>query len=143
MLARALARARALSIRHQQASIIGRPAAGGTRGVRRPRRVGEGAASSCRAASLGAIPAIGFRSGYDLEQMMIQIKNLLSDPQRTLFEILQQIPPEQLDEAVAFLKQHRPASEVCAALMTFIATAPLTEFGALRDVYHRHCGDRA
>ena len=75
--------------------------------------------------------------------MMIQIKNLLSDPQRTLFEILQQIPPEQLDEALALLKQHRPASEVCAALMTFIATAPLTEFGALRDVYHLHCGDRA
>ena len=73
--------------------------------------------------------------------MMIQIKNLLSDPQRTLFEILQQIPPEQLDEAV--VKQHRPASEVRAALMTFIATAPLTEFGALRDVYHRHRGDRA
>ena len=73
---------------------------------------------------------------------MIQIKNLLSDPKRTLFEILQQVPPDQLEEAVDFLKQHRPASEVCAALMTFIATAPLTEFGALRNVYHKHCGDR-
>lgn len=74
---------------------------------------------------------------------MIQIKNLLSDPRRPLFEILQQVPPEQLDEAVGFLKQHRPASEICAALMTLIATAPLTEFGALREVYHKHCGNRA
>jgi hypothetical protein len=97
----------------------------------------------CRAASLGAIPAIDVQRERDLEEMMIQIKNLLRDPKRTLFEILQEVPPEQLDEAVGFLKQHRPASEVCAALMTFIATAPLKEFGALRDVYHKHCGARA
>ena len=70
---------------------------------------------------------------------MIQIKTLLHDPKRSLFEILQQVPPDQLDEAVAFLKQHRPAREVCAALMTFIATAPLTEFATLREVYRRHC----
>jgi hypothetical protein len=70
---------------------------------------------------------------------MIQIKTLLRDPQRTLFEILQQVPPDQLDEAVAFLKQHRPAREVCAALMTLIATAPLTEFEMLGGIYRRHC----
>jgi hypothetical protein len=70
---------------------------------------------------------------------MIQIKTLLNDPKRTLFEILQQVPPDQLDEAVAFLKQNRPAREVCAALMTFIATTPLTQFAMLSEVYRRHC----
>lgn len=71
---------------------------------------------------------------------MTKIKTLLSDPRFTLFEILQQVPPEELDEAVTLLKQHRPADEVCAALMTFIATAPLGEFRTLRDVYRKHCG---
>lgn len=70
---------------------------------------------------------------------MTKIKTLLSDPRCTLLEILQQVPREELDEAVALLKQHRPADEVCAALMTFIATAPLSEFATLRDVYRKHC----
>lgn len=73
---------------------------------------------------------------------MTQIKKLLADPQRPLFETLQQVPLGELDAAVAFLKQHRPAGEVCAALTTFIATSPLADFETLRDVYRKHCGDR-
>jgi ribosomal 50S subunit-associated protein YjgA (DUF615 family) len=73
---------------------------------------------------------------------MTQIKKLLGDPQRPLFEALQQIPLEHLDEAVAFLKRHRPAREVCAALTTFIATSPLADFEALRDLYRKHCVER-
>jgi hypothetical protein len=88
-------------------------------------------------------PCYRFRRSMHLRKVMIQIKQLLGDPQRPLFEALQQVPLEQLDEAVAFLKAHRPAAEVCAALTTFIATAPLTEFETLRGVYRKHCGDCA
>jgi hypothetical protein len=74
---------------------------------------------------------------------MTKIKKLLDDPQRTLFEILQQVSQEELDEAIGLLKQHRPEREVCAALMTFIATAPLADFEALSEIYRRHCDERA
>jgi hypothetical protein len=70
----------------------------------------------------------------------MEIKNIVGDPARPAFEILQRVPLERLDEAVAFLKRHKPAAEVCSALMTFIATAPLAEFELLRDVYRKHCG---
>jgi len=73
---------------------------------------------------------------------MSQIKNLLRDPKRPVLEILQHVPLEQLDEAVAFLKRHKPVGEVCGALMAFIATAPLVEFETLRDIYRKHCADR-
>ena len=60
---------------------------------------------------------------------MIQIKNLLRAPKRPVLAILQEVPLEQLDEAVAFLERHKPA--------------PLVEFETLRDVYRKHCADRA
>jgi len=73
---------------------------------------------------------------------MTQIKKPASDPDRPVFETLQRVPLEELDEAVRILKQQRPAHEVCGALMTFIATAPLADFAVLREVYRKHCADR-
>jgi hypothetical protein len=74
---------------------------------------------------------------------MIEINKLLRDPQRTVIEILQQVPLEQLDEAVGLIKRHRPVAEVCRGLMTLIATAPLSEFEVLREIYRKHCGNQA
>ena len=76
-------------------------------------------------------------------QGMIKIKKMLRDPQRTVVEILQQVPLEQLDEAVGLIKRHKPVAEVCRGFMTFIATAPLSEFVTLRAIYRKHCGGQA
>ena len=71
---------------------------------------------------------------------MRKVEDLVRDGKSTAFEILQQIPLAELDEAVAVLKQHKPADEVCQALVSLIAAAPLGQFAALSAVYRRHCG---
>jgi hypothetical protein len=70
---------------------------------------------------------------------MKKVKDLLRSGKLTVFEILQQVSLEELDEAVAFLKKHRPQSEVCRALEAIIATSPLSEFQKLQVIYRRHC----
>lgn len=70
---------------------------------------------------------------------MKKVRDLLRSGKPTVFEVLQQISLEELDEAVAFLRKHRPQSEVCRALEAIIATSPLSEFQALQVIYRRHC----
>jgi len=71
---------------------------------------------------------------------MKKVKDLLRSGKSTVFEVLQQISLEELGEAVAFLKKHRPKDEVCRALEAIIATSPLSEFQTLQVIYRRHCG---
>lgn len=47
---------------------------------------------------------------------MKKVKDLLRSGKLTVFEVLQQVSLEELGEAVAFLKKHRPRSEVCRAV---------------------------
>ena len=57
-------------------------------------------------------------------------------------DVLQQTPIDQLEEAVAFLKRHRPAKDICQALTERIARAPLDDFNALKGLYFKYCVDR-
>ena len=57
-------------------------------------------------------------------------------------EVLGQTPVDRLEEAVELLKRHRPANDVCEALVERIAKAPLDDFNALKGVYFAHCVDR-
>lgn len=54
-------------------------------------------------------------------------------------DLLKQTPLQDLDVVLTLLKRHRPAGEVCTALLEEIASAPLSEFNALKLVYFRHC----
>jgi hypothetical protein len=71
---------------------------------------------------------------------MKKVEDLVRDGKSTSFEILRQVPLDELDEAVVVLKRHKPADEVCQGLVTLIATAPLGQFGILSAVYRKHCG---
>jgi hypothetical protein len=71
---------------------------------------------------------------------MRKVEDLLRDGKATTFEILQQVGLEELDEALAVLRRHKPADEVCGALKTLIAMAPLAQFQTLSAVYRKHCG---
>jgi hypothetical protein len=57
----------------------------------------------------------------------------------TTNDLLKQTPLQDLDLVLTLLKRHRPAGEVCTALLEEIAVAPLSEFSALKRVYFRHC----
>jgi hypothetical protein len=57
-------------------------------------------------------------------------------------EVLGQTPVDRLEEAVELLKRHRPANDICQALIERIAKAPLDDFNALKGVYFAHCVDR-
>lgn len=70
---------------------------------------------------------------------MKKVKDLLRSGKLTIFEVLQRLSLEELDEAVTFLKKHHPQSRVCRALEAIIATSPLSEFQTLRGIYRRHC----
>ena len=57
-------------------------------------------------------------------------------------EVLGQTPVDRLEEAVELLKRHRPANDICEALVERIAKAPLDDFNALKGVYFAHCVER-
>jgi hypothetical protein len=71
---------------------------------------------------------------------MKKVDELLVAGKATALEILEQVALEELDEAVAALRRHRPADEVCGALRSLIAASPLAHFQALSAVYRKHCG---
>ncbi len=73
----------------------------------------------------------------------MEIGHVVGDTARPALEILQRVPLERLDEAIGFLRAHKSAAEVCRALTTFIATAPLADFELLRAVYRKHCAGHA
>ncbi len=70
---------------------------------------------------------------------MKKVEDLLRSGKATMFEILQGVALEELDEAVTTLRRHKPVDEVCDALKTLIARAPLAQFQALSAVYRKHC----
>jgi len=57
-------------------------------------------------------------------------------------DVLLQTPVERLEEAIAMLKQHRPARDICQGLTERIAVAPRGDFDALKRLYFRHCVER-
>ncbi|HTO48208.1 MAG TPA: hypothetical protein VML91_11260 [Burkholderiales bacterium] len=57
-------------------------------------------------------------------------------------DVLQQTPVDRLEEAMALLKRHRPAKDICQALTERIAKAPLHDFNALKGLYFKYCVDR-
>ena len=57
-------------------------------------------------------------------------------------DVLRQTPLDQLEEAMALLRRHRPAKDICQALTERIARAPLDDFNALKSLYFRHYVDR-
>jgi hypothetical protein len=57
-------------------------------------------------------------------------------------DVLLQTPVERLEEIVALLKRHRPASDICQALTERIAAAPRGDFDALKRLYFQCCVDR-
>ncbi len=67
------------------------------------------------------------------------LERLLLAGKITTDDLLKQTPLQDLDVVLTLLKRHRPIGEVCTALLEEIATAPLTEFNALKLVYFRHC----
>lgn len=67
-----------------------------------------------------------------LERMLLAGKVATND-------ILKQTPLHDLDAVLTLLKRHRPAGEVCTALLEEIASAPLNQFNELKLVYFRHC----
>jgi hypothetical protein len=71
---------------------------------------------------------------------MKKVEDLLRGGKATTVEILQQVALHELDEAVTVLKRHKPAEEVCSALKSLIAMAPLAQFQTLSAVYRKHCG---
>jgi hypothetical protein len=69
-----------------------------------------------------------------------KVDDLLRGGKSTALEVLEQLALDELDEGVAALKRHKQADEVCRALMTLIATAPLEQFSVLAGIYRKHCG---
>ena len=53
--------------------------------------------------------------------------------------LLKQTPLDDLDAILPLLRRHRPVGEMRTALLERIATAPLSEFSALKRLYFRHC----
>jgi hypothetical protein len=59
----------------------------------------------------------------------------------TPFQLLQRTPLDQLDETIEALKKHRPVPEVRAAMIELVATAPLSDFAAIKQVFMKHFGN--
>jgi hypothetical protein len=55
-----------------------------------------------------------------------------------VLELLQRTPLDKLDETIEALKKHRPAAEVRAALIELVATAPLSDFATIKQVFMKH-----
>ena len=88
------------------------------------------------------LPVSAYRTAgmHGPARSMRKIEDLLQGGKATTFEIFQQVALEDLDEAVAVLKRHKPADEVRNALTTLIGMAPLAQFQVLSAVYRKHCG---
>jgi hypothetical protein len=64
---------------------------------------------------------------------------LFGDPELLPVEVLAKVPIDQLDDAMRALKGCRSAEELRVALVERIATAPLSDFQALKAIYLAHC----
>ena len=65
--------------------------------------------------------------------------DLSRDTTPTVLEMLERIPPEELEQTIADLLECRSPEEICSALRVLIATAPRAEFDQLRDLLRKHC----
>jgi hypothetical protein len=59
----------------------------------------------------------------------------------TPFQLLRRTPLDQLDETIEALNQRQPVAEVRAALIELLATAPLSDFAAIKRVFMKHFGE--
>ena len=66
------------------------------------------------------------------------LERLLRTEQLAVHDLLKQSPFEDLEDILELLKRYRPIEEVRTGLMERIATAPLSEFNALKVMYFRH-----
>ena len=66
------------------------------------------------------------------------LEQMLSTGKITAAEVLADAPLEALDEALTMLTRHRPAREVCNALMERITRTPIEDLSALKGVYFKH-----
>ena len=60
------------------------------------------------------------------------------DAKLTTLEVLHQTPLERLEQTVKALKKHRPVAEVRQAMVQLISSAPLSDFGTLKQIYMRN-----
>jgi hypothetical protein len=66
------------------------------------------------------------------------LEQMLSTGKVTSAEVLADAPLDALDEALTMLMRHRPAKEVCDALMERITRTPIEDLCALKGVYFKH-----
>jgi hypothetical protein len=66
------------------------------------------------------------------------LEQMLSTGKVTSAEVLADAPLDALDDALTMLMRHRPANEVCDALMERITRTPSEDLCALKGVYFKH-----
>ena len=66
------------------------------------------------------------------------LEQRLSPGRITSAEDLADAPTNALDETLTMLMRHRPAKEVCNALMDWITRTPIEDLSALKGVYFIH-----
>jgi hypothetical protein len=69
------------------------------------------------------------------------LEQMLSTGKVTSAEVLADAPLDALDEALTMLMRHRPAKEVCDALMERITRTPIEDLNALKGVYFKHLSE--
>jgi hypothetical protein len=57
------------------------------------------------------------------------------------FGLLQRTPLDSLDQTIKALKKHRPTVEVRAAMIELLATAPISRFEPIKQLFVKHFGD--
>ena len=64
-----------------------------------------------------------------------------SEAELTVLELLQRTPLDRLEQTVKAMKKNRPVAEVRQAMIQLIASAPLSNFATLKQIYMVHCAD--
>ncbi len=70
---------------------------------------------------------------------MDDLERMIRDGETTVHEVVEQASLERLDNLLTMLKRHRPAAEICTALLERIAGSPLDQFSQLKAIYFHHC----
>ena len=64
-----------------------------------------------------------------------------SEAELTVLELLQRTPLDRLEQTVKAMKKNRPVAEARQAMIQLIASAPLSNFATLKQIYMVHCAD--
>jgi hypothetical protein len=67
------------------------------------------------------------------------LERMVRDGKITVYEVVQKASLDRLDEVLAMLKRHDPATDLCTALLARIARAPLDQFSQLKAIFLHHC----